>query len=257
MSATAIILARAGSAGLPGKNAALVAGYPCCAWTINHAQRSGSIGPVVVSTDDPRVAAIAQSMGALVLGRPPELATATATIDDAARDALGQLDQLHGTAQDEPSPTDPIVILYANVPVRPADLTDRAVGLLLTSGCDSVQSYTGVGKVHPWWLVRLDDAGTVEPWEGTQLNHGVYRRQDLPAALVPDGGVIALTRQALTRTLGEFPPGPHAFLGTDRRGITTEPGSVVDIDTPIDLIVADAVLRQTLSNQSLARAMPA
>jgi len=257
MSATAIILARAGSEGLPGKNAALVAGYPCCSWTIDHAQRSRSIGSVVVSTDDPRVAAIAQSMGVIVLRRPPELATAIATIDDAARDALGQLNQLRRSEPTEPDPSDPIVILYANVPVRPADLTDRAVELLATSGCDSVQSYTTVGKVHPWWLVRLDDTGTVEPWEGDQLNHGVFRRQDLPSALVPDGGVIALTRQALMRAIPAVPPGPHAFLGADRRGITTEPGSVVDIDSPIDLIVADAVLRQTLANQTRTRAMPA
>lgn len=239
MNSVAIILARAGSVGLPGKNVAPVAGAPCCSWTIRHAQLSRSIDTVAVSTDDPRVAAVARSMGAIPLPRPAELATAAATIDDAARHALAQLDRV-GIP---PDPAAPIAILYANVPVRPADLTDRAIDLLTTTSCHSVQSYTTVGKVHPWWLVRLDDSGAVSPWQGDELNHGVFRRQDLPAALVPDGGVIALTRDALTRAIPDVPDGPHAFLGTDRRGLTTAPGEVVDIDEPRDLLIADAILR--------------
>lgn len=239
MNAVALILARAGSVGLPGKNVAPVAGAPCCAWTIRHAQLSRSIGTVAVSTDDPRVAATARSMGAIPLLRPAALATATATIDDAARHALRQLDALP-TA---PEPTAPIAILYANVPVRPADLTDRAIDLLTTTRCHSVQSYAPVGKVHPWWLVTLDDSGAVHPWQGDTLNHGVFRRQDLPPVFVPDGGVIALSRAALTRSIPDVPDGPHAFLGSDRRGLTTDPGEVVDIDEPRDLLIADALLR--------------
>ncbi len=234
--ATAIILARAGSKGVPGKNAALVGGRPCIAWTIDAARAAQSVGKVVVSTDGAALGAIAREHGCEVIERPAELAGDTARVDAAARHAAERCcpdDDLHV-----------IVVLYANVPVRPTGLIDRAVRLLVQVGCDSVQSYQPVGKHHPWWTARLDDHGTVRPWEGDVLNHGVFRRQDLPPAVIPDGGVIALTRRALFERVPGATPGPHAFFGVDRRGVENPAGSVVDIDSPLDLMVADAVLRQ-------------
>jgi N-acylneuraminate cytidylyltransferase len=227
-----------------------IAGRPCVAWTIEHAMRNSRIGMVVVSSDCPTTLDIARGMGAWAIARPATLARDDARVDDAARHALSEVD--HALTRLGASHTLPrferVVILYANVPVRPQDLTDRAIELLARTGCDSVQSYEHAGKHHPWWTARIDaDSGDVRPWEGRVLNHGVFRRQDLPPAFVPDGGVIALTREALegrTRGAGD---GPHAFFGRDRRGIISGTGpdgvGVVDIDAPIDAIVADAVLR--------------
>ncbi len=249
MTALAIILGRAGSKGVPGKNMRPVAGKPCAQWTIEHALHSSRIGSVVVSSDDPALRELAHQMGCRVHERAAEDASDTATIDQAARAAL---------AAGDPA-AQRIAILYANVPVRPVDLADRALALLESSGADSVQSYAPVGKHHPWWTARLDDAGSVAPWEGDVLNHDVYRRQDLPPAFVPDGGVIALTRAALMlersemegATASDADAGPHAFFGRDRRGIRTGEGEVIDIDSPIDLVVADAILRERGHTQRL------
>src|SRR5262249_50406330 len=104
--------------------------------------------------------------------------------------------------------------------------------------------YAPVGKYHPWWTARLDGEHRVGPWQGEVLNHGVFRRQDLPPAFVPDGGVIALTRASLFEEISGVQPGPHAVFGHDRRGVINPEGSVIDIDTRIDLVVADAVLRE-------------
>lgn len=232
----AVILARGGSRGVPRKNAAPVAGRPCIAWTILAALEARTVSHTAVSTDDAELAGIARGLGAAVIDRPADLAGDTARVDDAARHALGALPA--------GSPGSPVVILYGNVPVRPAGLIDRAVELLVRTGCDSVQSYAPVGKHHPWWTARLDEAGAVRPWEGEVLNHGVYRRQELPPAYIPDGGVLVVSRRAL---LGEVPgvrPGPHAFFGADRRGVITGEGEVIDIDSKLDLLVADAVLRE-------------
>lgn len=239
--AIAIILARAGSRGLAGKNWALVAGRPCVAWTIDDARRAARIERVLVSTDAPEVARCAREMGVGVIARPPELASAFASVDDAARHALRQI---AGSEGDGARDATPIVILYANVPVRPPGLIDRAIGLLVESGCDSVQSYALVGKHHPWWTARVGEGGRVAPWDGDVLNHGVYRRQDLPPAFVPDGGVLCVTRRALELRVDGVPAGPHAFLGRDHRGVVSEEGEVGDIDTRIDLLVADAMLRE-------------
>lgn len=253
-SAIAIILARRGSKGVPGKNVAPVAGRPCIEWTLDAAIAAATVGRIVVSSDDPKVHAIARRAGPgiTLVKRPENLAADRATVDDAARHALASAE---ATAPDRLIPlSTPVVILYGNVPVRPWDLIDRAVRLLVRSGADSVQSYAPVGKFHPWWTARVDGAsGRVKPWEGRVLNHGVYRRQDLPPAHIPDGGVLVVTRRALDLEIDGVTPGPHAFFGLDRRGVINPEGSVVDIDSPTDLLVADALLRAPSSDRSARR----
>jgi N-acylneuraminate cytidylyltransferase len=239
--AAAIVLARGGSKGVPRKNAAPVAGRPCVAWTLEAAVNAASVARTVLSTDDGELAVIARGMGVDVVTRPADLATDTARVDDAARHALNELAGLWPEAARGGTP---VVILYGNVPLRPAGLIDRAVTLLVKTGCDSVQSYAAVGKYHPWWTARVEEhSGRVAPWEGEVLNHGVYRRQDLPPAYVPDGGVLVVTRRALMGEIAGVAPGPHAFFGLDRRGVINPVGAVVDIDSPVDLLVADAALR--------------
>lgn len=234
-SALAVIIGRAGSKGLPGKNAMRIGGAPMIAHSIRHAQQSKSVGRIIVSTDGQAIADAAKAAGAEVIMRPASLATDSATVDDAVRHAA----LASGDASDI------IVILYANIPIRPRDLTDRAVAELHAHPeVQSVQSYSDVGKHHPWWMVRLagddgvagsDQSGRVQAYHPNT----VYRRQDLPPLFLPDGGVIAVRRESLfTVVEGQ----PHAFLGEHRRGIVNPPGSVVDVDTPLDFAVAEAML---------------
>ncbi|MFN0132081.1 MAG: cytidylyltransferase domain-containing protein [Phycisphaerales bacterium] len=243
--AVAIVLARGGSKGLPSKNALLVAGLPCVAWTLREARAARTVARVVLSTDDTELARIGRDEGIEIVARPADLATDSARIDDAARHAIEAIDPARGAtiAHGDANERTPVVILYGNVPVRPSGLIDRAVDLLVRAGADSVQSYAPVGKHHPWWTARVDAAtGLVRPWEGDVLNHGVYRRQDLPPAYIPDGGVLVVTRAALFGRVPGVTPGSHSFFGHDRRGVLTAEGEVIDIDTAVDLAVADATL---------------
>jgi CMP-N-acetylneuraminic acid synthetase len=238
MTTLALILARAGSKGLPGKNWRPVAGRPCVLWTIdaaNEAARTEIVHRIALSTDGAELQKIAVEAGIDAVSRPPDLASDTATIDAAARHAVLSLND---------DSIDTIVILYANVPIRPAGLIERAVSLLRESRADSVQSYAPVGKHHPWWTAVVGERGEVKPWQGDALNHGVFRRQDLPPAHLPDGGVTVVTRRALFLEIDGVPPGPHAFFGRERRGIVNPEGSVVDIDSHTDLLVAEAILEQ-------------
>lgn len=224
--ACAVIVGRAGSKGLPGKNEVMLAGEPIVAHSIDDAEAARTVRRIIVSTDSDAIAAAARHRNVDVIHRPAELATDTARVDDAVRHAVTI------AAVEQPV----IVILYANVPIRPDDLIDRAARELVTCGADSVQSYTAVGKHHPHWMMRLDERGHVQPY----IDNAVHRRQDLPELLIPDGGVIAVTRASLLAG-GEH---PHAFLGADRRGIRNDPGSVIDIDDPFDLVVAEAMLER-------------
>jgi len=221
----AVVIGRAGSTGLPDKNVRPVAGRPMVVHAIDHAMTARRVDHVIVSTDGRAIAEAARSRGMPVIDRPPALATATATVGATVRHAVETAGIDAGI----------VVVLYANVPVRPPDLIDRAIETLRSTGADSVQSYAPVGKSHPHWMVELDEGGRVRP----HVEHAIDRRQDLPPLLLPDGGVIALRRTCLDLVT---PDHPHAFLGADRRGIVTEPGAVVDVDGPLDLAVAEAIL---------------
>ena len=229
--ATAVVIGRAGSKGLPGKNALPVGGRPMIARSVDHATAARNVGRILCSTDGEEIATAAEQAGAEIIRRPVELADDHATVDSAVRHAV------------EASNDDAafIVILYGNIPVRPFDLVDRAIDLLISSSADSVQSYSPVGKHHPYWTCRMDGDSRVSNWEPNQ----VYRRQDLPSAYIPDGGVLAVTRRSLFRV---DPVDPHAFLGEDRRGVRNPAGAVVDVDDEIDLLVAEAILaRQAMT----------
>ncbi len=242
----AVILARAGSKGLPQKNERLIAGRPCIEWTIDHALASRRIAGVVLSTDGGRLAAIGRRAGVRTIVREHHLAADDATIDDAARDALLRTEAATGMRYDA------VTILYGNVPVRPDGLVDEAVDLLVRTGCDSVQSYAPVGKHHPCWTAVVSESGEVNPYAGEVLNSGIYRRQDLPPAHIPDGGVLVCSRRALMLELDGVGNGPHAFLGADRRGVIQPEGAVVDIDHEIDAIVAEAVLQRRATRGAVA-----
>ncbi len=235
-----VVLARAGSKGLPEKNSRPVAGKPMLSWTIEHALASPALDRVVLSTDGQELAQIGRKHKIEVVHRPYELAHDTAPVDAAARHAVTSIIGMH----------EQVVILYANVPVRPADLVQRAVDKLQATGCDSVQSVCPVGKHHPYWMqqvlpepgVRDPSAhaaghGRLEPFHANQVD----RRQDLPPLYVLDGGIIAVRRDSLFHVVeGQ----PHAFLGDDRRAIITQPGEVIDVDSPLELHVAEAVLNE-------------
>lgn len=238
MNALCIILARAGSKGLPQKNMLTLLGKPVLQYTIEHALGSPSLDRIALSTDAPMLLDLARSFNIDVVERPADLAGDTATVDSAARHAVTALGCEH----------EHIVILYGNVPVRPADLTECALAKLRDTGCDSVQSVYPVEKNHPFWMKSL--AGP----DGDTLTHyqpnTIYRRQDLPPVYQLDGGMIAVTRRAL---FNQNPDDPHSFFGNDRRAIVTTPGTVIDIDTPADLLLAQATLETQM--QPLSRGL--
>ena len=236
MNVLGIILARAGSKGLPDKCARDLQGRPVIQYTFDHAAESRRLSAVVFSTDSAKLQAIAHQAGIEVIDRPPHLATDTATVDAAARHAVDTWEATHHQR------VDMVVLLYGNIPVRAPGLIDRAIGKLLATGADSVRSVAPVTKQHPDWVFRVDQDHM------TQFRpNSVYRRQDLEPLYYHDGAVAVVTRAALFGAL-ETPDDHQAFLGTDRRALIQRPEDAVDIDGPIDLHLADAILR-TRSNK--------
>lgn len=229
MEVVAVILARAGSKGLPDKCVRGLLGRPVITYTFHHAQSAKAPTHILFTTDSKPAAALAKEAGIEVVERPPDLANDKATVDAAARHAIADWERRTGRRADI------VVLLYGNIPVRPADLIDRAVEHLRRCGGDSVRSVAPVSKHHPDWIHRLAGDRMIQ-----FRKNSIYRRQDLEPLFYHDGGVAAVMRAAL---FGASPDDHQSFLGQDRRGIVLGPEDVVDIDGPVDLYFAEAVLR--------------
>lgn len=229
----AIIPARGGSKGVPGKNIRLILDKPVICYTIEAALAAKTIGKAAVTTDDPQVKEIcgAYSNKISLITRPAELAGDSARIDDVMRHACRELEEHQGYKADI------VVLLYANIPVRADDIIDRAVNRLIETEADSIQTLSAVDKFHPFWMYEM---------KGDRISkyiaNDVYRRQELPALYVIDGAVGAVRYETLMAAEGA--DDPHAFWGRDRRGMAQEGLETVDIDCLRDFYLAEAALRQ-------------
>jgi N-acylneuraminate cytidylyltransferase len=233
-----VILARAGSVGLANKHLLELLGRPVIDYTFDHARSATRLTRVVVSTDCPRIKLRARAAGLEVIDRPAELATGEASVQSVLLHALRTVETV-----DRGFFARAVVTLYGNVPVRPAGVIDEALELLEKTGCDSVRSFTPVGKWHPAWMAKLE-GNRVEALQAGSI----HRRQELTPLFLHDGAVVAVSRQSMLR--GEATPqDPHAFFGVDRRGVAVEAGSAIEVDHRRDLYWAEAVLRDQLAGQ--------
>ncbi|MCC7292064.1 MAG: N-acetylneuraminate synthase family protein [Phycisphaerales bacterium] len=232
METLGVILARAGSKGLPGKCLRRLLGRPLIDYTFDHALASRRLDGIVFTSDCEPAKLRARQRGIEVVDRPAELATDSARVDDAARHAVEVWERRHARRANQ------VVLLYGNIPVRSETAIDHAISLLLETGADSVRTVAPVGKMHPDWLHRL---------EGDRMRqfrpNSIYRRQDLEPLYCHDGAVVAVTRRALFDLALRSPDDAHAFLGEDRRALLQNAGDAVDVDEPGDLYAAEAALR--------------
>jgi hypothetical protein len=136
----AIIPARGGSKGVPGKNIRELAGKPLIAYSIEAALESEHVDHVVVSTEDEQIAAAAREWGSEVVPRPPELATDTAPTDPVLEHAVTYLEQLDGYRADL------IVLLQPTSPLRPPGLIDACIERYLLLAADGAGPG---GKLRP------------------------------------------------------------------------------------------------------------
>lgn len=225
-----VILARAGSKGLPDKCVLPLLGRPVIAYSIEHAKAAQRLEAVVLTSDSSPALEIGRQMDILTLTRPAELAGDTARVDDVARHATQWYEARVGAS------VDAVVILYGNIPVRAAGIIDKCIEHLAATGCDSVRTVAPIGKHHPDWLHRLHG----DRMEQYRPN-SIHRRQGLEPLYCHDGAVVAVMRTSLFAPATQADP--HVFFGSDRRAVIQAEDDCVDIDTPADFYRAEAMLR--------------
>lgn len=225
MKRLAIIPARGGSKGVPGKNIRPLGGKPLLGYAVEAAAASSCFDRILVSTDDERIADVARRLGAEAPWlRPANLATDSASVVDAA---LHELDRLAAEQRYAP---DVVVLLQPTSPFRSA-ASIRAALLLHDATVEGVVSVSPA-PAHPYWCKKLDEKGLLHDFlDGVAVPSA---RQELPPAFALDGGLYARTTESLRRRRS-FHAGPlKAWL--------TPAAESLDIDTEQDWEHAEFLL---------------
>lgn len=226
----ALISARGGSKGLPGKNIRELNGKPLIVYSIEAALESGTVDRVVVSTDSREIAAVAAASGAEVpFIRPEELARDNTPSLPVSRHAVAWLEENEGWKSDIFLELQPVA------PLRTSSDVDACVGMLVETGADTVISLCRVdGVFHPCWMKTIGEDGRVNAF--VESGREYTRRQDLPAVYRRNAAVIAVW----TRVLMD----QETYYGPDMRGYIMPESRSVDIDNAMDLRLAGMLLSE-------------
>lgn len=227
MKVLALVPARGGSKRLPGKNIKPLGGKPLIAWTIEAALASQVCVDVMLSTDDPEIAAVGANYGAWVpCLRPVNLATDTAGSVEVALNALETYENLRGHV-------DGLILLQPTSPFRKAETICRAVKLFSDSGGARPVVSFGPSPCHPAWCFRMVADG-IEPFLGWDAVRG--RSQDMEPAWVLNGAIYVIAPARLRDA--------RSFLTTDVKPyLMSDAVESIDIDTPSDWALAEAALK--------------
>lgn len=179
-SVLAIIPARGGSKGLPGKNLMELCGKPLIAWSIEAGLGGQYIDEVMVTSDSEEIANVAREFGAAVpFIRPAELASDTATSIDAVKHVIDFYErELHKTF-------DYIVLLEPTSPLREKNDLDLMIEKIILVD-DEYDAIVSLGEVHTHPSIMKKIMGNaIEPFaKDLQMT---TRRQDNDVAYFPYG----------------------------------------------------------------------
>lgn len=192
----AMIPARGGSKGLPGKSLKPLLGKPLIGWTVGQALASRYLDRVIADTDSPAIAAAAGKYGAEVpYLRPARLAGDKARIIDVV---LNSLDFLEKSGERY----DYFLLLEPTSPLRKAGDIDRAIKTLVDAGAkaDSLVSVGPIALEHPAYAKKINGRGLLEPYCPGLLSSG--NRQGLAKAYFPYG-VVYLSSVKFIRRSGQ------------------------------------------------------
>lgn len=218
----ALIPARGGSKGIPGKNIKELAGKPLITHTIEAARSCLCLDDVLVSTDSEEIAETARKFGAWVpFLRPEKLANDTAKTIDAV------LYTLHRLAK-EGKEYEYVVLLQPTSPLRSGEDIEGAIKLALETGEDVV----AVSEVtdSPILMRTCDNRGKLTP---LLSGSSTVRRQDMPVYYRVNGSIYVNKVSSLTEETS-LNDNPIGYIMPRERS--------VDIDESVDFAVAEYFL---------------
>ncbi|MEP7240606.1 MAG: acylneuraminate cytidylyltransferase [Devosia sp.] len=219
-STIAILLARGGSKGVPGKNLRKVGGRTLVARSIIAAKSSRGVDDIYVSTDDPAIAAEARRWGARTIDRPAGLS------GDSATSESGWLHAIADIREDYPG-IDRLVFLQCTSPFTTGADIDGCLDAMAAADASCSLS---VVEDHSFLWQRSADGRSIG------VNHDEtkqrQRRQDLPPAYRESGAIYCVMSEDFERVGRRF-CGPAALFPVDH--------PPVEVDSVADLALCSAL----------------
>ena len=185
MKILAIIPARSGSKGIPGKNIKLLGGKPLIAYTIEKAQQSKLLDVVILSTDTEQISEIGRNYGVNVpFIRPTELSQDTTPTIEVLKHAINFYEE-------QSVFFDGVCILQPTTPFRNEGFIDDAIAKFIETDVDTLISVLPVPQhLNPHWVFELNNQGNLKIATGE--NKIIPRRQELPPSFYRDGSIYLI-----------------------------------------------------------------
>ena len=223
----ALVCARGGSKGVPGKNIRLLGGRPLIGWSVQVVKSVERISKLIVSTDSEKIAQVAREEGALVpFMRPEELAQDNSPEWLVWRHALNYL--LENGEQD----IDALIIVPPTAPLRSAQDIENCIDEYEKGDVDVVITVSDAHRSPFFNMIKNDNDGfstlVIPPTET------VIRRQDAPE--VYDMTTVAYVVRP------DFVLQQNALFEGKVRSVHIPPERALDIDTLLDFKIAECLI---------------
>ena len=229
----ALIPARAGSKGVPGKNHVLLNGKPLVAWSFQAAKGCSLLDEIICSTNDEKVLACARMQGITSIRRPARLAKDTTPMLDVILHTLLCLKK-------QGKKPDYLVLLQPTSPLRTGQDITRAIRLAIDGKATSLASVSPVA-LRPGLLMLGEPKQSSLYTYPLAKKQADIRRQDAAQLYIVNGAIYVWKTSFLR--LG-------AVLNAPEQGIVLPTSHTLDIDTREDFKACEKAFsrrRQRLS----------
>lgn len=218
----AVIPARAGSKGIPGKNLLPFCGKPLIAWSIEQAKMAGGVDSVWVSSDGDDILSMARAYGAHGIRRPDAISGDAASSESAWLHALEAIER-------QGHEVEWMVGMQATSPLRSPDDISRAISQAKDRGLDSLLSVAEIEDFFMWGL---------KGGEPFSVNYDYRDRK--PRQLIEkrylESGSFYIFRPEILRKMGNRLGGKIGLYVMERH-------KMFQIDNPEDLRLCEAIMR--------------
>jgi CMP-N-acetylneuraminic acid synthetase len=227
-----VIPARGGSKGLPNKNLLEIGGVPLIAHPIKYALKSKLITKLIVSTDSPEIAKVAEKFGAEIpFLRPTEIASDLATTESVLTHAISTIE---ATSNDY---FDFCVFLTSTSIFRPDGLIDLGINTLMQN--PSLDSFfSGFETTKNYWQKGTSGWTRLLPWMRTYSS-----RQVRESIVREDTGIACVSRAQIWRDGRRIGDKVHIEMNRDEL-------SSLDIHTLEDFKLVEFALELRNANES-------
>lgn len=229
-----IIPARGGSKGIPRKNVAPLCGKPLISYVIKAVLESGAVDSLVVSSDDDEILTVAEGVapgGLHLIKRPSDLAIDSAPSLPVIQHAVRETESTTGFFYDY------VVMFQCTTPLVSSDDIRNAMDLLKSAGADSVMSVYETNESHPAKAKKLLEGNRLKQYCPEIQEHDFTRQNFVP--VYRRNGAIYASKRSIVMDQGRLYGGDDI----DTRGYCMPEERSIDINTPLDLLVAEALLR--------------